>query len=58
MPAIRHVNTMIQTLHPHAYEIQLGITFRLQVGALLAATASEANIIVTLKWDKEKQENQ
>ena len=55
-PALKHVTSALRELQPDEFEIEFGIKFNSQVGAVVAALASEANFTVTVKWNKDTSE--
>jgi len=56
LPALKRVTSTLRGLQPDEFEIEFGIKFNTQVGAMIAAVASEANLTVTVKWNKEMRE--
>ncbi|TMC18969.1 MAG: hypothetical protein E6J34_15850 [Chloroflexi bacterium] len=57
LPALKRVTATLRELQPDAFEIAFGIKFNTQVGAMIAAIASEANLTVTVKWNKDMDES-
>lgn len=58
VPAVGEVFTKITslTLKPDHVELEVGIKFIGEAGVVIAKASTEANLVVTLKWDRNKTE--
>lgn len=51
-PALEHITSTLRRLQPDELKMDFGVKFTFRAGAIIAATAAEANLNVTLTWNK------
>jgi hypothetical protein len=49
-PATEAIINTIQGLAPKQYQVEFGLTFTAEAGAIIASASAEANFKVTLTW--------